>query len=92
MPETKKRLPCRKCVGCTQMLPKRSLIRVVKNDGTFSVDETGKANGRGAYVCKTAACVAAARKGKRFEKAFRAQIPAEIYDNLERLAQEQEVL
>ena len=86
MPETVKRVPERRCVGCMQMLPKKTLVRVVKNDGVFSVDETGKSNGRGAYVCKSAACVAAAKKGRRFEKAFRGQIPADIYTQLEQTA------
>ena len=48
-----KRVPVRMCVGCREMREKREMIRVVRlQDGTFCVDETGKRNGRGAYLCK----------------------------------------
>ena len=67
-----KRIPLRKCVGCGQMKPKSELIRVVRDSA-----------GRGAYVCRQGACLAQARKARRLEKAFSAQIAPEIYDALE---------
>ena len=46
-----KKLPLRKCTGCGEMFDKRTLVRVVKSpDGEVSLDLTGKASGRGAYV------------------------------------------
>lgn len=52
-----KRIPHRTCVACRQVKPKRELIRVVRvPDGSVNVDETGKANGRGAYLCGERAC------------------------------------
>jgi hypothetical protein len=52
-----KRVPHRTCVACRQVKPKRALIRVVRvPDGSVNVDETGKANGRGAYLCGERAC------------------------------------
>ena len=47
------------------------------------IDPVGKKPGRGAYVCRQGACLAQARKARRLEKAFSAQIAPEIYDALE---------
>jgi len=80
-----KRVPMRKCTGCGEMKPKRELVRVVKSpDGNVSLDLTGKKNGRGAYVCRNPLCLKAARKAKRFERAFECAIPDEVYDAMER--------
>ena len=49
----KRKKPLRKCVVTNEMLPKEELIRVVRNkEGEVFVDETGKKNGRGAYIKK----------------------------------------
>jgi len=46
-----KKIPMRKCVACQQMMPKKSLIRVVRSpEGEVSIDLTGKKSGRGAYL------------------------------------------
>ena len=48
-----KKIPMRMCTGCHEMKPKKELIRVVRTpEGNVIVDETGKANGRGAYLKK----------------------------------------
>ncbi|MFR9296495.1 MAG: RNase P modulator RnpM, partial [Aedoeadaptatus pacaensis] len=53
-----KKVPLRKCVGCSESKPKKELIRIVKNkEQEVFIDETGKANGRGAYVCKDIRCL-----------------------------------
>ena len=81
---TIKKVPMRMCNGCMEMKPKRELIRVVKApDGEISLDKTGKKSGRGAYVCKDAACLKKAIKAKRFERAFSCTIPQEVYERLE---------
>ena len=80
-----RKLPLRMCVGCGQSRPKRELIRVVKSkDGEFLVDTTGKMNGRGAYICPDLECLAKARKAKRLERTFECEIPARIYEGLEK--------
>ncbi len=80
-----RREPLRMCLGCSQMLPKSQLCRVVKNkENEISLDFTGKAAGRGAYVCKNIDCLKAARKARRFERALSAQIPDEVYNAMER--------
>lgn len=79
-----KKIPLRKCNGCGEQKDKRDLVRIVKNaDGEISLDLTGKAAGRGAYICPDAECLKKARKAKRIEKAFECAVPSEVYDKLE---------
>ena len=51
-----KHIPQRTCVGCREVLPKRSLIRIVKGTEGVQVDLTGKAHGRGAYLHDDRSC------------------------------------
>ena len=79
-----KKIPMRMCTGCGEMKPKKELVRVVKSpEEESSLDLTGKKPGRGAYVCPDAECLRAARKARRFEKAFSCRIPDELYDHME---------
>ena len=79
-----RKVPLRKCIGCNTSKDKRELIRVVRNaEGEISIDTTGKKPGRGAYICKDAACLKLARKGKKLDKAFDVAISDEIYARLE---------
>ncbi len=78
-----KKIPLRKCLGCSEGKPKRELIRIVKNkDGDIFVDLTGKANGRGAYICKNSLCLEKAAKSKRLNKALEVEIPDKVYEDL----------
>ena len=77
------KIPERKCVACQEHREKRQLVRVVKNsDGTVFIDETGKANGRGAYICKAAECLENAQKKHRLESALKTKIPDEVFSQL----------
>ncbi|HML39453.1 MAG TPA: YlxR family protein [Bellilinea sp.] len=58
-----KHVPQRTCVGCRQVLAKRSLIRVVRTPEGILIDTTGKAAGRGAYVHDDRSCWDRALKG-----------------------------
>ena len=51
--------------------------------GEVSLDLSGRKPGRGAYVCKSVECLKAARKARRFERAFSCKIPDEVYDRME---------
>lgn len=83
MPQEKK-IPQRRCVGCGEHKPKKELIRVVREDEqTFSIDLTGKKNGRGAYICNSVNCLRDAVKKHALERSFSCKIPAEIYARLE---------
>lgn len=80
-----KKIPLRMCLGCSEMKPKKELVRVVKaTEGEISVDKTGKKNGRGAYICNNPDCLKKAQKTRRLEKAFSCQISADIYNALEK--------
>ena len=78
-----KSLPQRTCIGCNSKKNKNELIRIVKDKyGNISIDKTGKANGRGAYICDDIECLQKAVKSKRLEKVFETAISEEIYENL----------
>ena len=78
-----KKLVQRTCIGCMEEKEKKSLIRIVKqNDGKIFIDKTGKANGRGAYICNNIECLEKAIKSKRLERAFEQKIDNEIYESL----------
>ncbi|NLJ64571.1 MAG: YlxR family protein [Christensenellaceae bacterium] len=74
-----KKIPMRMCVACREMTPKRELIRVVRSpEGEISIDDRGKKNGRGAYVCNKIECIENAIKRKQLERALDANVPDEI--------------
>lgn len=78
-----KKIPLRKCVATGEQLPKRELIRVVKNkEGELFVDDTGKKNGRGAYLKRSREAIELARKKGALKRALEADIPDEIYEEL----------
>jgi predicted RNA-binding protein YlxR (DUF448 family) len=52
-------------------------------DGTIALDGGGKMSGRGAYICKSAACLKKARKARRLESSLECSIPDEVYERLE---------
>lgn len=80
----KRKIPMRMCLGCHEMKPKAELVRVVKDkENTIFLDLTGKANGRGAYICKNVDCLKKARKSKAIERAFSSDVSEEIYDRME---------
>lgn len=78
-----KNVPKRTCLGCNEIKPKRELIRIVKNkENQIFLDKTGKANGRGAYICNNITCLEKAIKAKRLERTFEIKISEEIYEEL----------
>lgn len=78
-----KKIPQRQCVGCREMKDKKDLIRVLRSgDNEFSIDVTGRKNGRGAYLCKNRECLMKAVKTKGFNRSFSQEIPDEVYQQL----------
>jgi predicted RNA-binding protein YlxR (DUF448 family) len=72
-----KHLPQRTCVACGSTNAKRELVRLVRTpDGAVEPDVTGKAPGRGAYLCRTADCWQKALKRGRLEHALRVKLTA----------------
>ena len=68
-----KKIPMRMCVACREMRAKKDLMRVVRTaDGELKPDVTGKLSGRGAYLCRDAACIRKAIKTRALERALEA--------------------
>ncbi|MBU3829600.1 MAG: YlxR family protein [Candidatus Limosilactobacillus merdavium] len=79
----KRKVPMRKDIVTGEMMPKRQLIRVVKNkEGEVSLDPTGKKSGRGAYIAVNVEIAKQAKKEKTFEKAFHVKLDDSFYDEL----------
>lgn len=78
-----KKIPCRTCVITKEKLPKQELIRVVRTpEGKIEIDETGKVNGRGAYLKKDAAVFEKAKKSKALDRHLEIEIPDSLYESL----------
>ena len=77
------------CVSCREMQPKKELTRVVRTpEGIVKVDRTGRANGRGAYLCKRRACWEQALKRKALDRALKMTLDAEACARLAAFAQD----
>lgn len=80
------------CVACRQGKPKRELIRVVKNkEGGVSVDTTGKAQGRGAYICPDIACLEKAYKIKALNRALDIEFTEEMFNEAKKVILRREI-
>lgn len=78
-----KKIPMRMCVGCREMKPKKELLRIVRPaEGAINIDKTGKASGRGAYICKSIVCLEKAIKARLLERALEAHIEPQVYQTL----------
>lgn len=78
-----RKVPMRTCVITHEKLEKKDLLRVVRGcDGNIFVDETGKANGRGAYIKKDRDVIEKARKSNVLERHLEVKIDNSIYDEL----------
>lgn len=78
-----KKIPMRKCVATGESLPKKELIRIVRTpEGNVEIDETGKKNGRGAYLKRSLEALETAKKRKSLNRSLECDIPSAIYDQL----------
>ena len=78
-----KKIPMRTCVVTHEKCEKKDLLRVVKNnEGNVFVDDTLKANGRGAYLKKDKNVIEKARQSKVLERHLETKIEDSIYDEL----------
>ena len=87
-----RRVPLRTCVVCRQTSAKKTLLRVTrapeKDGGVVAADPTGRAAGRGAYVCASPECIEKAVKQKRFERSLSVSaLPPGLAEELKRLAE-----
>ncbi len=85
-----KKVPIRSCVSCRVHSEKKSLIRIVRSpDGQVRMDPTGKAPGRGAYLCGAKECIAQAIKKNKLGRALRCEVPESLKTELIRLTSEE---
>lgn len=73
----------RRCVSCREPRHKSEFLRIVKlATGEIFIDTTGKAQGRGAYLCKSEKCAADNLKRRRLDKPFKSKVPADLYNEI----------
>jgi len=78
-----RKIPMRTCVVTKEQCAKKELIRVVRNnEGVVSVDTTGKAPGRGAYLKLDKEVILKAKKTKALDNKLEVVVPDEIYEEL----------
>ncbi len=87
-PGRRKHIPQRTCVGCRTVQPKRQMVRIVRSPEGVRVDETGKAAGRGAYLCRRRSCWETALKRRALAHALRTTLTDAEREMLRAYAQE----
>ena len=81
-----KKVPCRTCVVTKEKLPKKELVRIVRTpEGEVKIDETGKMNGRGAYLKKDLEVFNKAQKSKILDRHLEVSVPDSIFESLKEL-------
>lgn len=82
----KRKVPQRKCVITNEMKPKGELIRIVRNkEGNVFIDESGKKNGRGAYLSKDIAVIEKAQKSNVLDQQLNSKVDEQIYEELKQM-------
>ena len=77
------KIPLRKCVATQTLLPKKDLIRVVLTpEGEVVVDESGRVNGRGAYLQKDLEVIKKAQSNKALDRALKTKISDTVFEDL----------
>jgi predicted RNA-binding protein YlxR (DUF448 family) len=75
-------MPIRTCIGCRGKLPKKDLLRFVRDAaGDLQTDSTGKLPGRGAYVCQSQACINVTFKSQKINAHLRSNLSRQVIDS-----------
>ena len=78
-----KRIPLRTCVSCRENKDKRELLRIVRTpEGEILADESGRLNGRGAYVCRNKECIERLKKSHGLDRSFKMSVPDSFFETL----------
>ena len=81
-----RKIPLRTCVVTKEQLPKKDLLRIVRTpEGEIKADETGKLNGRGAYIKKDLSVLEQAKKSKVLEKRLECKIEESVYEDIKKI-------
>ena len=79
----KRKVPMRRCIASGEMMPKKELVRIVRNsEGVAQIDPTGKVNGRGAYITLEPTLGEKAWKNHLYERLLEIEIPDSFYEEL----------
>lgn len=62
--------------------PKNTLVRIACYEGEVTVDPSGKAKGRGVYLCPNKECMEKARKRRSLQRNFEVEISEETLQNI----------
>ena len=75
-------------MGCRESFEKKELLRIVRTpSGEIEIDEKGKADGRGAYICRKVSCLNSAFKKNRLDYSFKVKVTEEKFTEIkERLS------
>lgn len=78
--KNKKKIPLRRCLATNDQLPKKDMFRIVRTpEGEVKIDQTGKLNGRGAYISKSEKAINLARTKKVLDRHLEIEVKNEIY-------------
>ena len=81
-----RKVPLRSCVITKEQLPKQELLRIVRTpEGEVKADETGKLNGRGAYIKKDVQVLEKAKKSKLLENRLECSIDDSVYEEIKNI-------
>lgn len=78
----KNKVPMRRCVGCMESKPKKELLRIASYEGEIALDLTGRAKGRGVYLCPKGECLSKALKKNALRRSFNENIEQEKMEAL----------
>lgn len=81
-----KKIPMRRCLATNQSFPKKELLRIVRTpQGEVVVDESGKLNGKGAYISRSMDALKIAKTKKLLDRALEVEVKEEVYEQIERV-------
>ena len=81
-----RKIPLRTCVVTKEVLPKKELLRIVRTkEAGVVADESGKINGRGAYIKKSMEVLEKAKKSKILEKRLETEIEDSVYEEIRKI-------
>ena len=84
-----RKIPLRTCIITKEKLPKKDLLRIVRTpEGEVKIDETGKLNGRGAYIKKDIAILEKIKKSDVLQKKLECNIEESVYEEIEKIIKE----
>ncbi len=82
--QKQRKIPLRQCIACRELKEKKAMLRVVKNSaGEIFLDFSGKAAGRGAYVCDRPDCITRLKAKRMIDRAFSCKVDDKVYTSIE---------